>query len=49
MPYVTTYRLAEPDGEWIVLISWPAGDDDHRFSLLVQSPITVRGATSSPG
>lgn len=49
MPYVTTYRLAEPDGEWIMLISWPAGDDYHRISLLVQSPLTVRGATSRPG
>lgn len=49
MPYVATYRLAEPDGEWIVLISWPAGNDDRRISLSVQSPITVRGATSGPG
>lgn len=50
MPFVTVYRLAEPDGEWIVQISWPAADDDdRRISLSVQSPLTVRGATSGPG
>ncbi len=49
MPFITVYRLAEPDGEWIVQISWPAADDDRRISLSVQSPPTVRGTTSRPG
>lgn len=50
MPYITVYRLAEPDGEWIVQIAWTAADDDdRRISLSVQSPLTVRGATSLPG
>lgn len=49
MPFVTVYRLADPDGEWIVQILRPAADDDRRISLSVQSPLTVRGATSVPG
>lgn len=48
MPYVATYRLAEPDGEWIVQVSWPAAADDRRISLSVQSPLTVRGTTPVP-
>ncbi|MDQ0094972.1 hypothetical protein [Paeniglutamicibacter psychrophenolicus] len=49
MPFVSVYRLADPDGEWIVQILRPAADDDRRISLSVQSPLTVRGATSVPG
>ncbi|NKG19440.1 hypothetical protein [Paeniglutamicibacter terrestris] len=49
MEFATVYRLAEPDGEWIVQISWPGNNDDHRISVSVQSPLTVRGAMSSQG
>lgn len=49
MPFATVYRLADPDGEWIVQILRPAAQDDRRISLSVQSPLTVRGATSVPG
>ncbi|QXQ09683.1 hypothetical protein [Paeniglutamicibacter sp. Y32M11] len=46
MSFITVYRLGEPDGEWIVQISWPADAADRRISLSVQSPLTVRGDTS---
>lgn len=49
MPFATVYRLADPDGEWIVQILRPAAAEDRRISLSVQSPLTVRGATSVPG
>lgn len=35
------YRLAEPEGEWVVEVSW---NDEHRLLVIVQSPVTVRGA-----
>lgn len=46
MPLVTGYRLAEPEGEWIVQIAWSS--TDRRITLSVQSPLTVRGSTSRP-
>jgi hypothetical protein len=48
MSFITVYRLAEPDGEWIVQISWPADAADRWISLSVQSPLTVRGGSSQP-
>lgn len=35
------YRLGEADGEWIVEVSW---GDGRRLVVIVQSPVTVRGA-----
>ena len=35
------YRLSEADGEWIIEVSW---NDGRRLVVIVQSPVTVRGA-----
>lgn len=40
------YRLVEGDGEWIVEVSWNSG---HRIVVIVQSPVTVRGADEADG
>ncbi|NAZ86072.1 hypothetical protein [Kineococcus indalonis] len=47
-PSVAVHRLAEPDGEWIVQVAWPAPGRDRRVSLSVQSPLTVRGSAPAP-
>jgi hypothetical protein len=45
--FVKVYRLAEPEGEWIVQLGWTDADDDRRMLLSVQSPVTVRGTASA--
>lgn len=42
LPSVDTYRrdASEGAGDWIVQVAW---NDAHRLSVIVQSPVTVRG------